>query len=133
MASGVESSAVFSSRGQQVGMTQERLDALIAARYDTMGRFAYCCNYQPAQPDETPLLMVYDEVFPAKQIGSLQEDSGSVSNFRRLFYESHTCAFIEMKSRLDHTEGEPIRHMQAPERAARHETKPRRLDSLAGG
>ena len=127
MSSGLESAAVFASRALQVGMTEDELNALIAAKYDTMGRFAYCCNYQPAQPDETPLLRVYDKIFPAKQIGSPQEDSGSVSNFRRLFYESHTCAVIEMKSRLDHTEGEPVRQMQAPERAARHEAQEARL------
>ena len=124
MASGLESQAVFSARGLQIGFSQVTMDLFKAANVDTMGKLAYACAFQPGSPDETPLLDLATKILT----GIPTTDQMAI--FRRLYYESHTVALVDMRSRVDSTGDEVPKKLQAPERAARYRAQQARMPGL---
>ena len=78
-----------------------------------MGSFAFCCNCQPNSQDERPLRDVLTTI-----LGS-DPSVGEMAKFRRLFFEAHTIALVDMRSRCEGTSDAQPRRMQLPERVKR--------------
>lgn len=113
MAAGLESYEVFEARALQFGVPASIVADLKAGNVATMGSFAWCCGFQPGGQDETPLIAAITQL-----IGN-PPSMGLMSQLRRLFYECHTVALMDMRSRLDRTDEDTPRKLQLPERVAR--------------
>lgn len=113
MASGLESAPVFRARAKQIGITDGELDKLATNGIDTMGAYAFCCSSQPGSSDEAPLIAVLTQVL------AVVPSVAIMSKMRRLFYEAHTLAIVDMKSRLDRGDEEAPRKLMGPERTER--------------
>ena len=50
-----DSTAVFKKRFLEVGLTEANFEAFNAEGLNTMGTFAFACNYAPGSADERPL------------------------------------------------------------------------------
>jgi hypothetical protein len=83
-----------------------------AGGVSTMGSYAFCCLFQPGSTDETLLVDTLTRLLgaapsPEQMIG-----------LRRLFFESHTLAIVDMRSRLEHNDDQP-KKILGPERNSR--------------
>ena len=78
-----------------------------------MGSFAFCCNCQPNSPDEKPLKDVLATIL------GQEPNVGEMAKFRRLFFEAHTIALVDMRARCEGTQESQPRRMQLPERVKR--------------
>ena len=103
------------ARGRQMGLTPQTLTLLKDGGIGTMGAYAFCCGYQPGGVDEAPLIAVLTRVLNAAP------DVGLMAVLRRLFYEAHTLAMLDMRNRMDggSEESSQPRRMQLPERVER--------------
>lgn len=124
MATGLESQAVFRARGLQLGMTAAQVTQIDDAGFGTMGAFAFGSSFQPGQNDEAPLLAFFAVMFPGPP------DLALIGRLRRLYYESHTVALSDMKSRIERTDEDKPRRLQLPERAQRTLEQRARLTAL---
>lgn len=105
---------IYQARARQIGLDDLTIAALVTGNIGTMGSFAFCCNCQPNAPDETPLINALTTV-----LGGQAPSIGQMSKFRRLFFEAHTVALVDMRTRCEGTtDGQP-RRMQLPERVQR--------------
>ena len=125
MASGLESEAVFTARASQLGVTAAQLAGFAAANINTLGQLAYGCSFQPGMPDEAPLAKLAEEIYGAPL------SLGSMSIFRRLYYEAHTVALLDMRGRMEHNTDEAPKKILAPEREARHLAQQHRLRGVS--
>ena len=105
--------SISQARALQIGVSQATIDLLIASNLGTLGKYAYCCKYQPNAADEQPLIDCLSRV-----LGAAPND-GVLSPLRRLFYEAHTVCMLEMRNRFETREGDVPRKMQIPERVYR--------------
>ena len=121
MASGLESTPVFRARARQVDMRETDIDLLAASGIDTMGSYAFCCSSQPGSSDEGPLVAVLTQVLNGPPTVAV------MARMRRLFYEAHTLAIVDMKSRLDRSDEDLPRKLLGPERLERMMLLRRRL------
>ena len=81
-----------------------------------MGGFAFCCGYQPGGvADEAPLIAAMIAIF------GIAPDVGLMSKLRRLFFEAHTTALVDMRARIEGATDETPKRIQLPERVARME------------
>ena len=78
-----------------------------------MGSYAFCCLFQPGATDEAPLVDTLTRLF-----GGAVPGIGLMSSLRRLFFESHTSAIVDMRSRLERDDDHP-KKIQGPERTSR--------------
>ena len=122
--SGLESKAVFENRALAIGIESSTIQALQSSGLDTFGKYAFSCAYQPGSADEAPLKTLLTEV-----LGS--EPSIAVfAPLRRLYYEAHTLALSEMRSRVERKEDDAPRKLPPPERTVRLERQKLRLGGL---
>ena len=78
-----------------------------------MGSFAFCCNCQPNSADESPLIAVLTTIL------GVNPSVGELAKFRRLFFEAHTIALVDMRARCEGSPDAQPRRMQLPERVKR--------------
>ena len=125
MATGLESKAVFEARATALGLTDLQIGALQAEDLNTFGDFAYCCSYIPGPgSDEKPFTDFLAKLFPAGV------SIGLMTKMRRLYFQAHTMALVDLKASIDRTEDQPVRKLAIPERAARHESQKTRLPGI---
>ena len=125
MTSGIESEPVFKARALQIGLTSPEVQILLDAGVGTMGAFSFGSAFQPGQPDEAPLIDFFRSHFSG---GSLT--AALTGRLRRLYYEAHTLVLSDMKSRIERSEDDQPRKMQAPERAQRLLNQKNRLTGV---
>ena len=121
---GLDSEASFSSRAKEVGMSDNLLTAFTNANLKTYGSLAFVCPYQPGQTDETPLFdavetLIGRRVNPAEKIP-----------IRRLFFEAHTLALADLKTRFEKDDTSEPSQIPLPERIARLEQQRTRLPGV---
>ena len=122
----VESEAVFKARALQIGLTPVQVDVITAAGFTTMGAFSFGSGYQPGHADETALLQFFDGIF----VGAGGTTPALLARLRRLYFECHTMVLADMKVRVERTDQDAPRKMQAPERAQRLVEQQNRLVGL---
>ena len=123
MSSGVDSKAVFAERLMALQVSDFVKQQLIGQGLDTMNAFAFCCAFQPGQPDETPFLTLLGTVL------TRAPTIAEASQMRRLFYESHALVIVNMRSQIDRPSDKTPRRMMPAERHSRHEQQQKRLGS----
>ena len=65
MTSFIDSPAVFKQRSYEIGISEPQVDLLIAAGFTAMAKVAFCCNFSPGAPDDTPLVTAVTTVLGA--------------------------------------------------------------------
>ena len=116
----LDSSAVFTARAIEIGLNDDEVRQLSALNLDTLGKFAFSCNYVPGQS----LRLV------GRVCGETPPPEDRVPLVRRLYFESYTLAAADLRSRLDKKEGDEPRKLAQAERASRHAAQVRRLRGL---
>ena len=108
----VDSEASFKSRVLELGISQAHYDALAARNVKTFAGFAFVSAYQPNSQDEKPFVDALTDILGAGP-GDL------LPVFRRLFYESHTLAIQDLRTRLESRDNQEPRKLAMPERMDR--------------
>ena len=121
---GLDSEASFSSRAKEVGMSDGLLTAFTNANLKTYGSLAFVCPYQPGQTDETPL---FDAV---ETLIGRRVTPGEKIPIRRLFFEAHTLALADLKTRFEKDDTSEPSQIPLPERIARLEQQRARLQGV---
>lgn len=112
----MDSSAAFGERAIQVGVSQDHLTSLINKGLDTYGAFAFISSFQPGGVDETPFVRA---IYAALEVPQNSLTEVQLSAFRRLYYESHTLALGDLRSRLERKDNDEPRKIPMAERAQR--------------
>ena len=108
----VDSAASFKARALELGVTEAEIERFKARAVQTFAQYAFVANYQPQSTDEKPLRDMLADILGA-------DPGDRMPVFRRLFYESHTLAIQDLRSRLDQRDGQEPRKMAMPERLER--------------
>jgi hypothetical protein len=111
----LDSKSSFAARASAIGISDGVFRLLEGANIDTFGKFAFVCSYQPGTSDETPFLEMI------KKVLSRDPTVEEQSLLRRLYFESHTLALSDMKSRIERTDEDIPKRLPAPERQARRQ------------
>ena len=51
----IDSRVAFNNRAVELGISSEDIEALSTAGINSYATYAYCCNFQPGQSDDTSL------------------------------------------------------------------------------
>ena len=127
MSSNIDSVAVFLQRAADVGANAEEIGVLNAKGWNTMGKFAFACDYTPGESDKSPLVHLA-KVITQTTSGDVPDDRMPV--IRRLFYEAYTLYSSEMKDRVDRRDEDQPRKLAGPERQYRRKEQSLRLSGL---
>lgn len=121
----LDSSAVFISRAEEIGLNRAEVTKLRTDGLDTYGKLAFACHDVPGQAQEQPLLDLRAricEVVPAPQ--------DRVPLIRRLFFQSYTLAAADLRTKLEKKDDDQPRKLAQAERAAAYTAQVRRLAGL---
>lgn len=111
----LESEAAFKARASEIGISDEDISALKEGGINSHSRFAFCCAYQPGGGSEDVLFNYLEEVLGTKPAGA------SASNYRRLFFESHTLAIKDLQSRMERSDNSEVKILPLAEKVQRLE------------
>ncbi|CAE7244295.1 RE1 [Symbiodinium sp. CCMP2592] len=110
---GLESVPAFTDRAKQIGISEDLLTKLLAKSLDTFGKLAFVCSSKPSSGDDTPLFEALKTL-----IGSeVPVEQHMV--IRRLWYESHAHALVDLESRASRTSDTSPRELPLAERLTR--------------
>ena len=109
---GVDSEASFKSRVLELGISQVHYDLLAARNLKTFAGFAFVSAYQPNSQDEKKFVDALSDI-----LGAAPGDMLPV--YTRLFYESHTLAIQDLRTRLESRDSQEPRKLAMPERMDR--------------
>ena len=76
---------------------QEAVDKLLADGVNSLFKLAFCTNYQPSMPDESPLV----NSFKATISPDADISAGVMSSLRRAFYEAHTFMLNDLRGKIE--------------------------------
>eukprot|EP00435_Cladocopium_sp_Y103_P055383 s1537_g18.t1 len=94
----LDSKAAFHQRASQMGIAIEEIDAFELAGIDTFAKFAFCSQYQPGSTDEQPLVRFIEETI------GFTPGPDKMSNYRRLFFESHALCLQDLRQKVERTD-----------------------------
>ena len=109
----LESESSFIARATAIGLPAPLIQNLRDFNLLTFGKFAFSCAHQPGGNDETPLTEM------VKVVIGRDPAVAELALFRRLFFESHTLALSDMRSRIERTDEDVPKRLPPPERQAR--------------
>ena len=124
----IDSSAVFKARLRTFGIPEDSIMKFCTS-IDTMGKLAVASSSQPGMGDEGPFLAMIVKNLALDRIGDLPD--GELAGWRRVWYESHTIAVADLRSKVERTEDSAPRRIPIPERAARLLAQQKRLNGVA--
>ena len=110
----LDSVPVFRSRMAAAGVKQDFIDLFVAKGIDTLARLAYSSAAQPGTGDETQFIAVVAAALDIPNQADIP--MGELSSIRRCWFEAHTVAVSEIRSRVECTEGSEPLKMPVPER-----------------
>ena len=93
--SALESTAAFADRAKAIGVEQWIIDKFKEKHMDTYGRFAFSVTYSPEQPNDRPLVDFVEGIVETRV------SADQMATLRRLFFEAHTLAIADVRSRVD--------------------------------
>ena len=108
----VDSEASFKSRVLELGISEAHYNLLAGRNVKTFAGFAFVSAYQPNSQDEKPFVDALTDL-----LGAPPGDRLPV--YRRLFYESHTLAIQDLRTRLESRDSQEPRKLAMPERMDR--------------
>ena len=127
MSSNIDSVAVFLQSAAEVGANAAEIEVMNAKSWNTMGKFAFACDYTPGEADKTPLVQLA-KVITQTTSGDVPDDRMPV--IRCLFYEAYTLYASELKDRVDRRNEDQPRKLAGPERQYRRNEQSKRLSGL---
>ena len=86
-----DSTAVFKKRFIEIGLTDANYEAFNAEGLNTLGTFAFSCNYAPGAADERPLVTL-----AAKVLGDAPTTK-EMACIRRLFSEAYSTIAADIR------------------------------------
>ncbi|CAE7648128.1 unnamed protein product [Symbiodinium sp. CCMP2592] len=110
---GLESVPAFTDRAKQIGISEELLNKLIAKNLNTYGKLAFVCSSKPSSGDDTPLFEALKTLLGSE----VPVEQHMV--IRRLWYESHAHALVDLESRASRTSDTSPRELPLAERLTR--------------
>ena len=111
----MDSAAAFKERAKVLGIPSDAITKLSDAKLATFGQFAFLSSFQPGSSDEQPFVEALTKV-----LGSTPE-AAELACWRRLYYECHTAAMSDLRTRLERKEDDGPRKLLMPERVERLE------------
>ena len=126
MASSLESEAAFVDRASKIGVEEWIVDRLKAMQLATFGNFAFAVAYSPQFANDTMFKEFVADLLQA------EPDASQLATLRRLFFECHTRALVDVRSRVE-SNADPSatqRHLPTAERVARQSAQEAKLGGL---
>ena len=117
---GLESSAHFKDRAKK----DELITELTEAGIDTFGKLAFICAIQPNSGDDAALLVAI------KGLTGKDVPPKDIPTVRRLWYESHTHAMLDLQQQVQKTPDSQPREMPMAERLTRLKRQREELKGL---
>jgi hypothetical protein len=124
----LDSAPVFKDRLRSCGISTAGQEAIIAAGYDTVSKFAFCCTATPGQ-DDAPYIAVLEAAYAAAN-PVLTLNGAETACWRRAFFECHTLMMGDMRDKVEGKLDVTPRKVPVAERAHRLEQQVARLPSL---
>ena len=125
-ASVLESSAAFSERALSIGVEQWIVDKFSEKHFASFGKLAFAIPYTPQNADDTPFKQFIEDIIeqPPSQ--------DQLATLRRLFFEAHTMALSDVRSRVEATPDPAVAVKRLPtaERVARQADQEKRLGGI---
>ena len=123
--SALESTAAFADRAKSIGVEQWIIDKFKEKHMDTYGRFAFSVTYSPQQPNDRPLVDFVEGIVETRV------SADQMATLRRLFFEAHTLAIADVRSRVDSSDpAVATRKLPTAERVARQRAQEAKLGGL---
>ena len=122
----LESTAAFAERAKAIGVEQWIIQKFQEKSMDTYGRFAFAITYSPQHPNDKPLADFVESVVER------EVSADQMATLRRLFFEAHTLALADVRSRVE-TGADlavPSRKLPTAERVARQKAQESGLGGL---
>lgn len=119
-----DSEAVFFQRCREIGFDEDSIVKLKDKQLTTMSRFAFACNFAPANSDETPLVNLAKEIY-GRDVSTVE-----MSFVRRVFNEAYVNVASDIRSKAESTDETPVRRLAPAERAERLKQQQRRLKGI---
>lgn len=117
--------AVFANRAAGCEVPDEVIKKFIAAKIDTMAKFAFCCNYSPGGSDDKPFKDALRKIL-ARDTTMVEETC-----LRRLFNKSFATVASDIKAQTEQSEETSTRKLAPADRAARLEEQQKRLVGIS--
>ena len=112
----MESEAAFKERATAIGVPAPMVAKLQAKGVATFGAFAFLSSFQPGGTDETPFVRALATTLDVREADIA---TAELVAFRRLYYESHTLALGDLRSRMERKADDTPRRLPMAERAER--------------
>ena len=119
-----DSKAVFKKRFLEVGLTDANYEAFNAEGLNTLGTFAFSCNYAPGTADERPLVTLATNV-----LGSAPSTK-EMACIRRLFSEAYSTIAADIRSKVEASDEASVKKLAPAERSQRLKDQQTRLSGL---
>ena len=120
----MDSAAAFKERALKLGLPEASITRLSDAKLATFGQFAFISSFQPGSADEQPLIDALTKIL------TVEPGPAELASWRRLYFECHTAAMTELKTRLERKDDEAPRKLLMPERIERLERAKRALSGI---
>ena len=91
----LESTAAFAERAKAIGVEQWIIQKFQEKSMDTYGRFAFAITYSSQHPNDKPLADFVESVVER------EVSADQMATLRRLFFEAHTLALADVRSRVE--------------------------------
>ena len=125
----LDSIPVFKARMLSAGVSSGAVQRFIDRGIDTLARLAYSSASQPGTGDETQFIEVVSNALGVNAPADIP--LGELSSIRRCWFEAHTVAVSEIRSRVERTEGSEPLKMPVPERELRLREQQNRLPGIS--
>ena len=119
-----DSKAVFKKRFLEIGLTDANYEAFNAEGLNTLGTFAFACNYSPGASDERPLVTLATNV-----LGSAPSTK-EMACIRRLFSEAYSTIAADIRTKVEATDEALVKKLAPAERSQRLKDQQSRLTGL---
>jgi hypothetical protein len=124
----LDSEAVFRARLHNAGVSSVHVAGIVGAGCTTLAKLGFCCSAQPGSGDEAPFT---NFVVRALSLTSISDISaGELASIRRVWYEAHTVAIAEIRSRLETTDDSAPKKLPVPERSSRLSAQQKKLAGI---
>ena len=116
-----DSTAVFKKRFLEVGLTDANYEAFNAEGLNTMGTFAFSCNYAPSSGDDRPLVTMATKILGAAP------STKEMACIRRLFSEAYSTIAADIRTKVESSDEAAVKKLAPAERSQSLQDQQKRL------
>ena len=119
-----DSVAVFKKRFLELGLSEANYESFNAEGLNTLGTFAFSCNFAPGSADERPLVTL------ATNVLGTAPTTRQMACIRRLFSEAYSTIAADIRSKVEATDDTVVKRLAPAERSQRLRDQQARLSGL---